>query len=74
MSDGINSPVLIPQVPVHILKGFSAPAHTAKLFCVPSLLAAPVMTRFPALITETPYWVYRAFSTLSHHPACQGPG
>lgn len=73
ISVGLTLTMLIPQESVHVFKkGFLHQLALPSCFVLPSLLAAPVMTQFPALITETPYWVYGAFSTPSHHPACRG--
>lgn len=73
MSVGLTLTMLIPQESVHVFKkGFLHQLTLPSCSVLPSLLAAPVMTRLPALITETPYWVYGAFSTPSHNPACRG--
>ena len=70
MSVGLTLTMLIPQESVHVFKkGFLHQLTLPSCSVLPSLLAAPVMTRLPALITETPYWVYGAFSTPSHNPA-----
>lgn len=75
MSVGLTLTMLIPQESVHVFKkGFLHQLTLPSCSVLPSLLAAPVMTRLPALITETPYWVYGAFSTPSHNPASGGPG
>lgn len=59
----------IPQEPVHVLRVFCTNRHCQAVLCFPRSRPQRVMTQPPALIRETRYWAYQAFSTPSHNPA-----